>query len=480
MGGASVFEKTPRRGREADGGGVTAAARSREQNSAGVFRRAVAIFNSHWTLLDSNLPPAMEVVAPGKAMAGWARPKAQDVFGTNSWEEVGQALAQLREGLDLLHRIIERPVLNFDLPYENGPAVPLSHLAPLKRSAQYLDANALYDLHDNRPAESITNAVAMLALVQGVQDEPVTISQLFRFSIAQRTLAVTWEILRHPDLKDEQLALLQQAWASLDFLHGMENAMSMERAKFEQAMSEARNSPERLRKLYGLGGGTSTGGARSRGWIKDTKRFLSERWEGAKTKSADAVWVLTQSYQDELQNLRGMQVVLDSLRKARADGAFKIAFVSQTNALKQLGFDGGWLGNESDLHEVVSTTPVTLSRVLYRIFAVEVSRRVAVTAIALERYRLKHGAYPSALYALVPDFVPSIPSDPADGLPLRYQLKADGTFLLYSIGEDGEDNHGDPTRPNNALGPWQSSRDWVWPQVATPEEIESAQTNRFR
>jgi hypothetical protein len=58
---------------------------------------------------------------------------------------------------------------------------------------------------------------------------------------------------------------------------------------------------------------------------------------------------------------------------------------------------------------------------------------------------------------------------------LRYKLQADGSFLLYSVGEDGEDNGGDPTPTTTAVNNWLKGRDFVWPRPATAEEVEDYQ-----
>src|SRR5258708_7007349 len=113
----------------------------------------------------------------------------------------------------------------------------------------------------------------------------------------------------------------------------------------------------------------------------------------------------------------------------------------------------------------------------------ELQRRLLVTAIALKRYQLRNGKYPDQLSALIPDFLLEMPMDAMDGKPLRYGLKPDGTFLLYSVGEDGVDNGGDPTPVQNSDGGfgtsrsnrWWLGRDAVWPLPATPEEIKTYQ-----
>ena len=102
----------------------------------------------------------------------------------------------------------------------------------------------------------------------------------------------------------------------------------------------------------------------------------------------------------------------------------------------------------------------------------ETTKQMAIAAIALKRYQLKHGNYPPDLNSLVPEFVPKVPLDPVDGQPLRYRRNADGTFLLYSVGENGKDDGGNPALEQGVESSnyyWQNPHalDWVWPQPAT-------------
>lgn len=72
--------------------------------------------------------------------------------------------------------------------------------------------------------------------------------------------------------------------------------------------------------------------------------------------------------------------------------------------------------------------------------------RCALVALAAERYRLKHGDWPRAGADLVPDYLPGVPLDPIDGQPLRYRRTGVGA-VIYSVGEDGRDDGGDPNPP---------------------------------
>lgn len=66
----------------------------------------------------------------------------------------------------------------------------------------------------------------------------------------------------------------------------------------------------------------------------------------------------------------------------------------------------------------------------------------AETALAVEQYRLKYHRLPESLDALVPEFIDTVYLDPFDGEPLRYQLREEGGYTIYCIGEDGVDNGG--------------------------------------
>jgi hypothetical protein len=67
--------------------------------------------------------------------------------------------------------------------------------------------------------------------------------------------------------------------------------------------------------------------------------------------------------------------------------------------------------------------------------------RLAIAALACERYRLAHDRWPASLVQLVPDYLPAVPLDPYDAQPLRLRRLSDGV-QLYSIGFDQKDDGG--------------------------------------
>jgi hypothetical protein len=101
--------------------------------------------------------------------------------------------------------------------------------------------------------------------------------------------------------------------------------------------------------------------------------------------------------------------------------------------------------------------------------------RCARAALAAERYRRRQGDWPPSLATLVPRYLGDVPLDPFDGKPMRYR-RTDTGALIYSVGRDGRDDGGDPTRPPNEFDPrdivltvWNVDRRSPPPKQPAPE-----------
>jgi hypothetical protein len=97
---------------------------------------------------------------------------------------------------------------------------------------------------------------------------------------------------------------------------------------------------------------------------------------------------------------------------------------------------------------------------------------MARIACRLERYRLAHGTYPESLDALVPAYGAGLPHDVVSGQPYIYRLEKDGNYLLYSVGWNQKDDHGDATGPEFPGTPHftDSALDWLWNNHLTPKK----------
>jgi len=451
-----------------------------EQNSADIFRDADALFNESFhadkSLLETNFVYGMQMVAPGKAMIRWQQPDIRDIDGTNSWENVTAAVVQNTKAFALLQQIIEKPAFDFKIKYEPGVADIVFtnfYLSQSKRAAQRLEAAALCDLHQGDTASAVKNLRAMLALVKAMRDERLVISELVRIAIAQITLTANWEFLQSTNLTDEQLAELQQDWIGLDFVRGDENAMAMERVTGRITSAKWRRSNSTLQDYMESG----------------IRLGLSDQEETAldklKVKTKVFLWRYWWSYPDELRALESYEIFLKAARFAETNYSFQTAITNQRNELATLKLnntndDFYFLSNpaKADFHSLISQGVMSMSAVFDKTMRVETAKQMTITAIALKRYQLKHGNYPVDLNSLMPEFVSAVPLDPVDGQPLRYRPNADGTFLLYSVGENGVDDGGNPSLEKGVTSSnysWQNihALDWVWPQPSTEEEIQA-------
>jgi hypothetical protein len=76
-------------------------------------------------------------------------------------------------------------------------------------------------------------------------------------------------------------------------------------------------------------------------------------------------------------------------------------------------------------------------------FRVRMQIAIARTAIAAELFRRKTGSSPMTLDELVPQYVPEVPKDIyASHEPVRYIRRDDGSFTIYSVGRNRQDDGG--------------------------------------
>lgn len=457
-----------------------------EQNGAELLRQAAKVANFSETFFYSNPPPAMRLVAPGKAMIGWKQPDIRGSEATNSWDEADALCRHFSIALNLLRQAAAHPALNFEIDYQRGfQDLQLPQLDEMRRAAQVMSAASICDLHRGESASAVTNAHALLVLLERWKSDPLAISQLVRIALAQLALNLSWELLQSPDVNEKQLEMLQADWDDLQFVQAADQALSMERAMGEVTLANTRGSNSPLEVLTYYPGGSSSG-ASTGDWLEDLKDRSKSVWRETKLKSKETLWRVSWSYTDELRMLQGEQALLDAMRRARTNASFKDALAELKIKLTQFGFPAesaagslnflDWYAEDPadiDVRWILSSSVVSLKSAINKVLLAEATKALAVTATALKRYRLRYGSYPTELSALVPEFLPSVRRDPVDGQPLRYHLNSDGTFLLYSIGEDGVDDGGDARSVKDpASHSWQRGRDWVWPQPATTKEIQ--------
>jgi hypothetical protein len=436
-----------------------------EQNGVPFITNALANLK-YESIAGSNTPPAMRMIAPGKAIVGWQRPNIIGFDATNSWEDLGRELAAAKDDLDSFQNLTNHPILDFNLDYQKGFDLLLPHLAPLKRSAQWLNASALYNLHQRNPKSACADVRAMLAIVKGETDERTIISQLVSIAIASIGASATWEILQDTNVSDDDLAQLQQDWQSLDFINPLERSLVYERTEHLPEYEQIRKSSEKFNKLWGYFYAPDAP-------EPDISQFGVQKRRSISLRKWDEIrWRWFWSYQDELHGMQSFQVVIDATRMAKTNASFQTVESFTVAGLKPFQ-------NSSDaLRNFFSQSAFALDAALRKAIRIKTAQNVVVTAIAIKRYELRHHQLPTALEELTPDLLQTVPLDCMDGEQLRYRPNADAIFLLYSVGTNGKDDGGNSSLEKyfeTSIFYWQNDHalDWVWPQLVTEEGIQA-------
>jgi len=433
-------------------------------------------------LVPNNAPRAMGFVSAGKASIGSRQPDIRGPGrGTNSWEDLAEDLKANGPALEQIREALKSSQFDMNLNYKMGFNLLLPHLAKLKGVAQWLSAATLNDLHTQQLDEAGADLNALLSLSNALRDERLIISQLVRIAITAIAIAPTWEALQTQGWTDAQLAGFQQAWEVLEFSRPMEQALAMERAMGIETFDRLRGSGTEFRQMFGAnytGGTSGSSGSVAPTNLAEMPDFALE-WSKDHLSSLnlfaqETAWRRLWSYDDELRYLETLQVMVEVPRRARSTGSFVSARSWGTNEYQRV-----WQREDygSVKYLLSGQVAAALERASAKAARIEAQRELVVTAIAIERFRLRRGKLPPDLSALVPEFLSKPPIDPMDGRLARYRAREDGTFLLYSVGEDGKDDGGDPvpipvpTSPTSQNYYFGNGRDIVWPMPATAEDL---------
>src|SRR5439155_18460699 len=114
---------------------------------------------------DSNFPPTMKFIAPGRALVAWKEELLPDAYSTNVWPGLRAMLSQSYDELAELRAVVQQPVPAFALDYNQGFNLLLPHLAQLKRAAQWLSAATILNLHERQVSNAWENLTALTAFL---------------------------------------------------------------------------------------------------------------------------------------------------------------------------------------------------------------------------------------------------------------------------------------------------------------------------
>jgi len=443
--------------------------------------RAAALTTLGHTVRPAAPPDDLELMRPAgsnMAIVVWKQDKSNS--GEDPWPALRESLNDNRIDFDAACEAALSGPIRFNLNASAGTGMLLPHLAALKRLAQTLGTRAALELHDGNKDAAWTNLLGLTRLVTAWEPEPAEVSHLVRFNCATIAFNASWQALQAGGWADDRLAHLQQEWESVDFFRGLPETVAFRRAGMVAACQLERQQP-----LSGVGL-TLTGILRSPryAWsaLADYWRRLRYRHHGT---YEDEKALLLYCRDQELHLRRAMQSPTWSEMRSLPGVTNQVPFQSKYS---------------SATVTMMNMRQLTLSWSMYaegqgqsygllgRRVDAAARRHVIITAIALERYRSRHGSYPKTLEELVPEWLKNSPLDFMDGQPLRYRRTDDGHFVLYSVGLDCTDNGGQMQRKKRR---WMADdgvpvfgtpdgTDLVWPRPASEAEIQAHQEEEER
>jgi hypothetical protein len=412
---------------------------------------------------DVNPPDLMETMESNSAAVVWKlasperpllpRPRARPLY---SWDDFRKAIDAKGLRLDRASAVIFSGPIRFDLSRHASRSYWFPHLDQVKSLERLFDNRLVLALHDGNLAAAWTNLLAATRLVTAWEPGPPQSCHLARFETTDLAFIATWQALQTNGWSDAQLARLQAEWESVDFFTRLPDT-----AAYQRARNAAWFRRERLKPKPDVPFGE---------FMAWALRFPVIVWEELNEIWWHEQYLQHASYIDEIAVLLHYRDAELELRRAVQAPTWsdmgQIPGVLRQSLLRPLPFRSQGMDNK-DLLGYASVA--------------EAQRRILIAAIALERYRGKHGSYPNTLSELAPEFLKNPPADFMDGQPLRYRFTADGHFLLYSIGLGCVDRGGQmPSRKRLRMSYFESGSfgaptkgDIVWPFPASTAAMEA-------
>lgn len=426
-------------------------------------------------LLSSSYPPRMKLTPSGHAIVGFREESWVEDKLTNHWDSLA---AELKTNAALLQRVqsaMKKPVLNAGLDPDLWSADSVAHLTAGKKLAQWFGPRVALALHEGRTREALEDLITETELPRLMAVDRLTISEVVRIAIAAIARGDTWEALQAEGWTDGDLARLQRAWEGQDFAEAMVRALEGERVFARSTYERMRRSNKEAYKLLSWTTGFLSQDGTS--WWERTLRDMPAGDATAdflKEQLFCRLWRFAWLDQDQLHNLRFQQALIPLGRDAIRHKSLQT--LRPLTEKLVLDFSNNGVYDEMRYYSELSFS--LLSRIFDRGMRAETERSMVIAAIAIKRYKLRHGTLPESLNPLVPEFLSAVPVDYMDGKPLKFRLESAEEFKLYSVGEDGNDDGGDVSRDPDSTryGLWYR-KDVVWPAPATAEEVEARRSN---
>ena len=319
-----------------------------------------------------------------------------------------------------------RTQCSFDIPVEKGQPFGLiqPHLYPLKSIAWQYIHRATASLYLNQADNAFRDLQMALRLSDALKNEPFLISSRVSLSIQECAISTLWQGIVMHLWKEPQLEKFQKSLETMDVFPETHKALLSDLIFIDHSIDGFyRLFPHHIDfENLGYAWSDSPYNIYQRGlfdWLYPKGWLYFERFN------------FHRIYNDYFisgfkSNANEIDVLEFDQKVNRLNEEMKTPSFQRVRNHKIL--TGILLPNMQNLMG---------STVVY-----QTSINLAVTACALERYRLKNGLYPNTLLDLSPNFIENTPKDILSGKSLIYRMLDRNEYVLYSMGFNKIDDGG--------------------------------------
>lgn len=303
----------------------------------------------------------------------------------------------------------------------DGISTLLPHIQRNREIAMIVHYDALLRAQEGDIDGALASSRACLNAGRSVGDEPLLISMLVRLGIRHEALDLVERVLAQGQASQGALETLQRLLEDEESMSLLLIGLRGERAISDRIVQH----------LYETGGKTLVQRARLVHGLRDDDPSNKKSWYSVNTEEVRMMMP------DDLKRQRA--AVISYMTKAVEIA--KLPLEQQPARFKELE------RSVPDLPMLARLMGPAIPKIAPTHFRSQALIRCTIAAVALERYRLLHGYWPSTLFGLTPALLKAVPLDPFDAQALRYRLLPDGV-IVYSVGPDGVDNGGTMNRQN--------------------------------
>ena len=333
-----------------------------------------------------------------------ARPEVQDVLG-------------------LFERGSRMPYCVFPVHWEQGFAALFTHLARLRDAGRLISAQVQVLAASGQMDKAMHWSEVALRMSVQAASEPSTIAQLVAYGMQTIALKAAEQALDQGTPSPAVARQLADYAAGVDLKRPFHRGLLMERAVGILTFQTVAPDPDKLR------------------------AFVSDGQPSLALDIYASPLASPLRRLDEAEYLRYWQWAMPMY-----DEPYRM--------IRKMGDD--WRQRIKQIPEEAVTTRLLIP-VLYRI---HLKRDAAIAridelriALALKEYKRALGSYPGSLADLAHTPGWPVPEDVFAGAPFHYRRQGEG-FVLWSIGEDLQDDGGTPPKPRSNLAP--AEADIVW------------------